>query len=40
MKKQGTLIIIASHNRDDLSTLCDEIIEIDKGKIVKKEEVL
>lgn len=36
MKKQGTLIIIASHNRDDLSTLCDEIIEIDKGKIVKK----
>lgn len=40
MKKQGTLIIIASHNRDDLSTLCDEIIEIDKGKIVKEEEVL
>lgn len=33
-KNQGTLIIIASHNKDDLLFLSDEIIEIEDGKIV------
>ena len=33
-KDNGTLIIIASHNKDDLSLLCDEIIEISDGKII------
>lgn len=33
MKKQGKLIIIASHVRDDIDILCDEVYEIDAGII-------
>ena len=32
-KKEGSLIVIASHNKEDLEILCDEIIEIDQGEI-------
>ena len=35
MKKQGKLIIIASHVRDDIDILCDEVYGIDAG-IMKK----
>ncbi len=35
LKEQGCLIIIASHNKDDIDTLCDEIIEISNGRIKK-----
>ena len=35
MKEQGKLIIIASHVRDDIDILCDEVYGIDAG-IVKK----
>lgn len=37
-KDNGTLIIIASHNKEDLSLLCDEIIEISEGKIISQTE--
>lgn len=33
LKENGALIIIASHNKEDLSALCDEIIEIADGRI-------
>lgn len=33
LKDNGALIIIASHNKDDLSILCDEILEIYEGSI-------
>lgn len=33
LKEEGALIIIASHNKEDLSVLCDEIIEIYEGCI-------
>lgn len=33
LKENGALIIIASHNKEDLSALCDEIIEIADGTI-------
>lgn len=33
MKEKGTLIIIASHNKEDLDALCDEFIDICDGKI-------
>ena len=36
-KKQGKIIIIASHLKDDLEGLCDEIIEIDKGEVINEE---
>lgn len=34
LKKDGALIIIASHNKEDLSVLCDEVIKINEGQIV------
>ena len=33
LKKQNKLILIASHNKDDLRLLCDKIFKIDEGKI-------
>lgn len=35
MKEQGKLIVIASHVRDDIDILCDEVYGIDAG-IIKK----
>lgn len=35
LKQQGSLIIIASHNKEDIDSLCDEIIEISNGKVKK-----
>lgn len=35
MKEKGTLIIIASHNKEDLDALCNEFIDICDGKIQK-----
>ena len=34
-KEEGKLIIITSHHRDDIEALCDEIVHIKDGKIVK-----
>lgn len=33
MKEQGKLIIIASHIREDIEVLCDEVYEMDGGKL-------
>lgn len=33
LKKEGALIIIASHNKEDLDILCDEVYEIYEGQI-------
>lgn len=35
MKEQGKLIVIASHVRDDIDILCDEVYGMDAG-IMKK----
>lgn len=32
-KKQGKLIIMASHNSTDIETLCDEVFEMDEGRL-------
>lgn len=37
MKKQGTTILLASHNREDISVLCDKVYEMDKG-IIKEHQ--
>lgn len=34
LKKQNKLVLIASHNKDDLKFLCDIVYKIDAGKIV------
>lgn len=33
LKKQGVLIILASHNKDDLRILCDKIYKIEHGSL-------
>lgn len=33
LKEQGKLLILASHNREDISILCDEVYEIKKGTV-------
>ena len=35
LKQQGTLMILASHNKDDIDILCDEVYEMEKGKLNK-----
>ncbi|KIR02619.1 ABC transporter, ATP-binding protein [Lachnospiraceae bacterium TWA4] len=37
LKKQGTLIILASHNSEDIDCLCDEVYEIDAGVMEKRK---
>lgn len=33
LKAEGKLIIIISHNREDINSLCDKVYEMDKGEI-------
>ena len=33
-KEKGKLIVIASHNREDLGRLCDVVFHFDNGRIV------
>lgn len=33
MKNQGKLILFASHNKDDIDILCDEVYELEEGEI-------
>lgn len=33
MKEQGKLLLFASHNREDIRILCDEVYEMDHGKL-------
>lgn len=32
-KRQGALIVIASHDKEEMQMLCDEIIQVENGKI-------
>ncbi len=34
-KKKGKIIILASHIKDDIIMLCDEVYEVDNGRIAK-----
>lgn len=36
LKEQGETIILASHNKEDISLLCDTVIELDNGGIVSQ----
>lgn len=33
LKKEGKLILLASHNRDDIDILCDEVYEMEMGEL-------
>ncbi len=39
-KDKGSTILLASHSGADISILCDEIIYMDNGKIIKQEKVM
>ena len=34
-KGMGKLILLASHNKDDIELLCDEVYEMDHGMLQK-----
>lgn len=33
MKSKGKVILLASHNREDINILCDEVYEMENGSI-------
>ncbi len=33
LKEQGKLILVASHNREDIDILCDQVYEVEKGRV-------
>ena len=33
LKKEGKLILLASHNREDIDILCDEVYEMELGEL-------
>lgn len=35
LKNKGTTILMASHSREDVESLCDEVFEMEQGKIKK-----
>ena len=35
LKNEGKLLLFASHNKEDINILCDEVYEMDKGKLTK-----
>ncbi|MFA9378533.1 MAG: ATP-binding cassette domain-containing protein [Lachnotalea sp.] len=37
LKKNKKLIILASHSKEDIEVLCDEVYELDHGKIINKK---
>lgn len=34
LKEEGKTILLASHNKEDINVLCDEVYEMDKGLII------
>lgn len=36
---EGTLVLIASHNREDIDTLCNTVFYMDDGKIIEQVEL-
>ena len=37
LKAEGKSIILASHNKEDIKVLCDEVYEMDHGKLTASE---
>ena len=37
LREQGKLILLASHNSEDISQLCQEVYEMDAGILVKRK---
>lgn len=37
LKERGMLIVLASHSKEDIEVLCDEVFRFDKGKMIAHE---
>ncbi len=37
LKREGKIILLASHNKEDIEILCDEVYEMDEGMLKKLE---
>lgn len=35
LKEEGKTILLASHNREDIEVLCDEVYEMNQGRLKK-----
>ncbi|MBR0132057.1 MAG: ATP-binding cassette domain-containing protein [Lachnospiraceae bacterium] len=35
LREKGNLILLASHNREDIEILCDEVYEVEAGRVIK-----
>ena len=33
IKEQGKIILLASHSREDIQVLCDEVYEMEEGRL-------
>ena len=40
MKKEGKLLILASHNREDIDVLCDEVYQMENGILKERGQVI
>lgn len=36
-KQRGAMVLIASHNREDIECLCDEVFTVEEGKVSKRK---
>ena len=36
MRDEGKMILLASHNREDINILCDEVYEMVNGTLIKE----
>lgn len=36
LKRRGKIILLASHNREDIEILCDEVYEMEDGELQKR----
>jgi ABC-2 type transport system ATP-binding protein len=36
-REQGKTIVLASHHREDINELCDEVYMLENGRLVSKE---
>ena len=39
LRDEGKLILLASHNKEDIGVLCDEVFELKNGKIVERNRI-
>ena len=35
--ENGAIVLIASHNNDDIEELCDEVFDVTEGRIIRRE---